>query len=389
MQPLQVWLPLLGGSIKRPKVGRDAARAFKEWRDELVVWTMPKLQRPRRWRSDGVGHLAVPAEEFERIDIVHVTEDGRIYAPTIKGRTPGTVDGLLYEWLNLYKNGGLSLVPAADSITVKAPRLDGPNEVSWTERTISIGPGTYLPISSVNRRRRTVSMVWPPEGAPAPISPESESAVRFPSKKVSSDAPTVVTAQGDRAPQLFLRWPGRLQPLMPPLSGVDDIQAQIDMEMLARRSRPELAEILKAATSSAHPYLFDGHSIVEHSWFRPTLEHKGIKHVLFKAEDRGLGVSGRSLDENALNEALKEEASQKWLAQPVPIRRVWGGVGLFWALLLERLQAQRAFGVCRQCGRIISGKETKRFCSESDDAECFRSRRAIDQRRSRNRRTNA
>jgi hypothetical protein len=30
---------------------------------------MPGLHSVRRWRSDGIGHLAVPAEEFERIDM--------------------------------------------------------------------------------------------------------------------------------------------------------------------------------------------------------------------------------------------------------------------------------------------------------------------------------
>lgn len=56
---------------------------------------------------------------------------------------------------------------------------------------------------------------------------------------------------------------------------------------------------------------------------------------------------------------------------------------LILTLLLDRLEAQRPFIVCERCGRIIHGKDGKRFCGEGDDRECFKSRRTIDQRRSR------
>ena len=175
---------------------------------------------------------------------------------------------------------------------------------------------------------------------------------------------------------------------MPLLSGPDDILAQAQMAKFARQSATDLPGALRAAVVEAQPYLFRGHSTVEHTWFRPTLGQKGAKHVLFNAEDRGLIVpqSREGCDENALNEALKQEAWQKSLAEPVPIRRVWGAVGLFWSLLLDRLEGQRPFIVCERCGRIIHGKDGKRFCGESDDHECFKSRRTVDQRRSRHRR---
>jgi hypothetical protein len=77
MKPLQIWLPRLGRSIKFAATAHDAKRAFELWRDEVVVWMMPGIPNARRWRSHGLLNLAVPAEEFDRIDIVHLTEDGR------------------------------------------------------------------------------------------------------------------------------------------------------------------------------------------------------------------------------------------------------------------------------------------------------------------------
>jgi hypothetical protein len=96
--PRQIWLPKLGPSIKNPEIGRDATRAFENFRgNERVVWMIPEITRPKRWKSGDIVHLAVPSEEFERIDIVHMTEEWRLYAaPTVN--VPATVDGLLDAW---------------------------------------------------------------------------------------------------------------------------------------------------------------------------------------------------------------------------------------------------------------------------------------------------
>ena len=60
-----------------------------------------------------------------------------------------------------------------------------------------------------------------------------------------------------------------------------------------------------------------------------------------------------------------------------------GALGLMWALLLDRLKASQSFQFCERCGQLISGKADKRFCSEEDNAECYRARKRDDKRRSR------
>jgi hypothetical protein len=388
MRPLQIWFPRLGGSIKLPRVGRDATRAFEHWRDEQLVWMLPEIRTPMRWRVNDTGILAVPSEEFDRIDIVQVTEQGRVYAPVANALMPATIDGLLDVWLNVQRGGGFDFIYPPTSVTVPTPDIDqATGTIGTRERIVSFGPGAYMPFSSINRESREVTMNWPPDGSPAPVSPEAESAARFPSKKLDSAPPAVITDKGDLALHVFLRWRKPLESMMPLLSSSDDILAQAQMSAIARQSAADLQGALSATTVAAQPYLSRGHSTIEHSWFRPTLEQKGIKHVLFKAQDRGLAVPGKGSrhhwDESALNQALKQQDWQKWLAEPVPIRRAWGAVGLFWTLLLDRLEAQRPFAVCERCGRIISGKAGKRFCGKVDDAECFNGRRAVDQRRSR------
>jgi hypothetical protein len=387
MKPLQIWLPRFGESIKFPETSRDAMRAFESWHGELVVWMLREASKPVRWRLNGIGQLAIPSEEiFDRIDIAHMSEDGLIYSPTTKDMMPPTVEGLLDAWLNVEKSGGVSLVDPLKSITVVAPFVDSEGKIATRKRTITFDPGAYIPLDSVNRETDEVRLKWPPEGSPSPVSPEAESAKRFPLKELEADPSIAVTEQGDRALRAFLRWPGVLASMMPLLSGPDDILAQSQMVTCARQSASDLPGALRTAIVAAQPYMFDGHSTVEHTLFRPTRERKGLSHVLLKAEEWGLTIPpqmSRQWDDNVLNRVLEQDDWQQWLAKLVPIRRAWGPVGLFWSLLIDRLGTQRSFKACELCDRIIAGKDGKRFCGKNDDVECFNRRRAIDQRRSR------
>ena len=390
-KPLQIWLPRFGESIKFPEIGRDAMRAFESWRDELVVWMLPEARQPVRWRLNGIGHLVIHSEEiFDRIEIAHMTEDGHIQSPTTKDMMPPTVEGLLDAWLNVEKSGGISLVDPLKSITVVAPFVDSEEKIAARKRTITFNPGAYLPLDSVNHETDEVRLKWPPEGSPSLVSPEAESAKRFPLKELESDSSLAVTAQGDKALRAFLRWPGVLASMMPLLSGLDDILAQSQMVTCARQSASDLPGALRAAKVAAQPYLFDGHSTVEHILFRPTLLRQGLNHVLFKAEEWGLTIQpqvSRQWDDNVLNRVLEQDDWRQWLAKPVPVRRAWGPVGLLWSLLIDRLGAQQSFTACELCDRIIAGKDGKRFCGVNDAVECFNRRRAVDQRRSRRDRT--
>jgi hypothetical protein len=122
-----------------------------------------------------------------------------------------------------------------------------------------------MPFTAVNRETGETDMFWPPEGFPAPVSPEAASTERFPSTKLGSDPATVITEQGDIGLQVFLRWSGALEPMMPLLSAQDDMLAQAQMARLAVRSASDLASALRLAQVEAQPYLFRGHSTIEHT----------------------------------------------------------------------------------------------------------------------------
>jgi hypothetical protein len=52
---LQLWLPVFGASIKRPETGRDAMRAYELWQGEPLLWLLPEIRSPSRWRVNGIG----------------------------------------------------------------------------------------------------------------------------------------------------------------------------------------------------------------------------------------------------------------------------------------------------------------------------------------------
>ena len=62
-----------------------------------------------------MGILAVPSEEFDRIDIVQVTEEGRV-CPGGQRLMPGYHHGLLDDWLNFQLSGGFDFVYPPASI---------------------------------------------------------------------------------------------------------------------------------------------------------------------------------------------------------------------------------------------------------------------------------
>jgi hypothetical protein len=95
-----------------------------------------------------------------------------------------------------------------------------------------------MPFSSVDLEGHRVTMCWPPEGSPMPVSPEAESVARFPSKTLGSDPPTVVTQGGDVALHVFVRWGEPFESMMPLLMGQDEFFAQAQMAKIAARAPP-------------------------------------------------------------------------------------------------------------------------------------------------------
>jgi hypothetical protein len=150
------------------------------------------------------------------------------------------------------------------------------------------------------------------------------------------------------------------------------------MRRIAELSATDLEGALRQAKDAAGFYVSEGHTSRELSWYLPTYLTGGKAAVLFAAEDFGIRVKTMA--------QLRESSNfHKVLSESVSIRRCWGPLGFFSALLLERLEDGERFNCCVRCHRVIAGKKGKKYCNQQDNSTCFAARRASDQRRSRKR----
>jgi hypothetical protein len=150
-----------------------------------------------------------------------------------------------------------------------------------------------------------------------------------------------------------------------------------EMRQVACQSNTDLTGALLAAKNNADKYISEGVTPQECTWYWPTFLSGGEKAVLFQADDR-FGIQASSLAE-----LQKREDFRKRLLEPVNVQRVWGPMGLLWALQIQELEDKRPTAVCTRCGGSITGKVGKKYCSQKENRRCFKDRRAGDQRKSR------
>lgn len=230
---------------------------------------------------------------------------------------------------------------------------------------------------------RHVRAHWPPKGLPLPIvSVDQESREHFgltePPRNVQQ------TEQHLSSPSEVVKgvvsgWPQPFYELFPPGTGLDIVLAWAEMRRIALLSEADVEAALNDAKVKSAQYLEEGTSTWEAAHFWPTFAKEG---------QDGAAIAGSvhfGLDEDDFFELLNSDRWQSVARTPLPILRAWGGVGLMWALLLERLQARRPFGRCQACGNLISRAHGRRCCNRQENAACVKQRQRSRQARRRSR----
>jgi hypothetical protein len=386
MRPIQWWRPLLGGSLGLPDVGRAVIRAWAAWRGESRVWLVPELPAPGRWRPasapPGWWELAVPAQRPDRVDVFHIGVNGWGGGPQAEVDFPaGHVDGLLERWLNALIQDGVTFMNAPHALIMDLPVITG-EDGRYAAVMYRLQPGPTIPLASGERDPHDLRGHWPPEGWPAPsVFPDAESQELYGpwDRLAETELPVAVSHRdpGRRAWHHLLRWPEPLTALMSWGSAMDDLAGQAHMAAIARRSEDDPEGALREAREAARLYVTEGDAPLEWAWFWPTLRQRGVEGLLLEAIGRFRLTAGD------LAEACRSEAWRGVMQQKVPVRRAWGALGLFWALLLDRLETYQPLPRCQWCGWYLRGKRGKENCGPQDNKLCFHARRAKDQRRSR------
>jgi len=385
MKPLQVALPVFGTSLNAA-VARDAARLFQAWDGDQTVWCLPRLERPMRWRpsASAVPMLAIPAEAFDQVDIYHIDETGSVLGPGAASRFPGgRVDTLLNAWLSIPRCGGVPFVRAEQAMRVSAPCVrDGrivmdAGSAVFEDVTVRLEPGPMLPITAVDVGQRSIEVTWPPPGCPPPISFEAESCERLGRLRATADGIAFSTTDPtQRALHVECVWPESLRSLFPTGGGWDALFASAQMAAITLEDRNSAATAALKAHAAASPYVAEGDTTVELLHFLPALARG--PDVAWGAAER-LKLLDKAPEATACRDLRAAYSSAPWqnvLNRRIPVRRCWGPIGLFWALLIGRLEQKDRPRTCGRCGRIIWGSTAKQFCGDADNVDCFRARRA-------------
>lgn len=397
--PVQLWSSLHARSPHRAEVARDIRRAQTFWQGEDSIWLLPWIKGGFRWTrridlpyktsptatertllSHELHEMAIQSECFDHIQVVHIDAERRIFAPGLELPHLAEIGNRLSA--QMYKGWATcsepQVIPSPGFAVFDVPKLGTNGEVTFEKIRLEEGPGPTLPFGQVDPNTRKVELDWPPPGSelPIPISPEAESAdyygkLRF----VESNQHRVVTSENDpgmKAPLVHLVWPAPFDQYFPRGGDFDLCSERADLRRLMTSGTERTVRIHLA------PYLSDGTTSAEKSWFGPCLYAEGATNVLADLLIK-YGLDHSKL-ENIVRDPFWPQISQRNL----PVTRIWGWLGYFWWELLQDLENGLVIRHCNRCGAPITGTVRKRFCGE-ENPDCYRQRRASARRNQRGR----
>ena len=268
---------------------------------------------------------------------------------------------MLDHWLNDDFVRSVHVNPD-EPIRVKVPHaVEG--GVSLVEAEMTVPGESYFPITHVADER--VGAQWPPRAdMPTTVSPEMES--------------TLTLSDARKSLRLRFAWLAPFDELQPFVISPDDLHARDRMRLIAEASGNDCIKARAQALTEAQDWISEGQASLNEVWLMPIISKEGEEGAVIAIAYRfGIEVL------HNLEQAYKNKGLRETLNAPTSVTRAWGIPGLMWALLLDRLQAAQPYRTCKGCGKLISGRGHKIYCSEAENPECFQTRRAKDKRRSR------
>jgi hypothetical protein len=391
MKPLQIWLPALEETVLTDKLSRDLERAQRQWMGETTVWLLPGLEKAVKWGTPErpwSTELAIPAETLDRIDIFHLGDNGYLHG---SGRYPRFIsactDKLLDSWLNLpygSEADGIRLLACPTRARFEVPRFEG-DRVYYIEQELELGPGEVIPITNTSLEERTIEGRWPPPGFPLPtISPSGESrqdAGLMVHAGYAGSVPifeSVSAGNKSRCMALLAEWPAPFTDLFLFGGCHDAMLCQSLTKKVTEISLTDPGAALQEALIHSGKFIAGGEAFFKDSWFHPRVNAVSVGDALDQLYLR------YSLSFQTIEEACDSQEFQEKMMERVVVRRAIGVQGLFWSLLIEKLEEGLKFRLCERCGRILASRKGKRFCDRQTNLECFRAQGASNRRRERN-----
>jgi len=287
---------------------RDAQRVYEAWNGESRVYLLPDLRKIYRWRDahHHVGALAIPAECYDVVDVLHVDSRGHVVGPASAWLFPNGVDGFLSRVVAALDQERVSTVspPPPRAIRLMVPMVrkghvvvrKGNAVLEWVE--LPFQPGPLVPFTSINRRTMRVTATWPPSGTSVrSISPEAESEARYgPLRWETLDGKRIAVSVRDPTRTglwMQLRFPQPLERFFRSDPGLDDATAVLDARAIRRLASRDRARALDKARAAAVPYVGTGTVPAERLYFAQAEARGGLDAVWLLAQDWGLPYPAR------------------------------------------------------------------------------------------------
>lgn len=394
-EPVQLFTSFFNYSIFDSAASRDIQRIYNAWNGEYRVWVMPGLKEIERWHLEVgpyiIGELAIPGENFNVITVTDITKEGRFFPPLPmffseqwEGQIP---ENLFLKWMNAVEP---EICPGSKEVEMYVPRIQdgriyrGAGNPQYIQSKITLEPGPILPISITKGRITHESkVIWPKDGPfPEPLVSPDTQANEWYGKTAWEDSPVmsglndVVDQKGRRGVSIRLEWPPPFDEIIP--SGGYDL---IWQKKLLHDYVAQLAEgkegIENTVANHTSRYMSEGWTTEARLLVMPVFARGGEDEILFIAE------SYYNISVKNLRDLLAHPEYHKTFNSPTPITRIWGWEGYFWWEFNRYITEGKKLVHCQRCKEVISGKKGKMYCSQGENSECFRQRRAEDRRRQR------
>jgi hypothetical protein len=336
--------------------------------------------------------LAIKGDRFDRIDILHIDTENRVFAPgmyfclgpgfeNVRLRAPYPdfrLPRALYRiWAGTNPSKRILSEGHAEFII---PNYDG-REIRYENWSLLQQPGPVEPIVYPTAGTAIPETCWPPPDAnlPATVSREAESIEFYGDLRVQQEGGLRIAVPAReprmRALHVNFQWDPPFDQFFPSGGGADLRGEQEAMKQLLAAGNLTVADI----RARLEPYVSQIVTTQAKSWFWPRLCVDGSSSTLLNLEMK------HKLSYDSVRSALDDPAFRQFGAQELLVQRVVGWEGYFWRELLEDYSTGSGATHCPNCGKLLFGRRNKIFCSEEDNPKCFRARRAANRRTERDR----
>jgi hypothetical protein len=354
---VQMWDPLFQVSPLHDAFAHDFLRAQQVWMGETRVWLDPRTREVQSWiyptDAGGFPECCVPAETFNCLIIFYVDEQRQTWPPVLLPTGNTLPEGLYRQWLNTTPR----LVEGCETVWMPVPSVTN-GGVGYYETEIRLSPG---PSMAVEHGR----LIWPSRiPSLPPVSPEAEA------------------ARGEAPVHVWLQWPAPFDVLFHDTGGGMDMFFH-HQEALRRciealdTGKRRHRDVLREAETWVARLTGEVEVPLVQAWLMPKIL-ANPKAALFEVKAR------YDLEADTVEELLASEAFAALRRERVSVRRIQGWLGYFWWEFYQDLVAHIPIGTCKACGNLIhGGRKDRRYCTRSENTDCWRKRTSARQRKSR------